>query len=40
MEAQGIDHAGRRVKVEAPIITADEYGTTAVALTISTGTDT
>ncbi len=37
MESQGIDHADRRVRVEAPVISADEYGSVAVPLTISTG---
>ena len=35
METQGIDHKDRRVHVEAPIITKDEYGAIAVPLTIS-----
>ncbi len=40
MESQGIDHANRRVKVEAPVISADEYGSVAVPLTISTNEST
>ena len=39
MEEHGIDHKDRRVTVEAPVITAGEYGTVAVPLTISTGQD-
>lgn len=35
MEERGVDHKDRRVRVEAPIITALEYGTVAVPLTIS-----
>lgn len=35
MEAHGVDHKDRRITVEAPIITAAEYGDTPVALTIS-----
>jgi 4-hydroxy-3-methylbut-2-en-1-yl diphosphate reductase len=35
MEEHGIDHKDRRVFVEPPVITSDQYGTTAVALTIS-----
>ncbi len=36
MKTHGIDHKDRRVHVEAPIITKDEYGAIAVPLTIST----
>ncbi len=35
MEENGIDHKGRRVRVEPPIITEMEYGAVAVPLTIS-----
>lgn len=35
MESHGIDHKDRRVRVEAPVITLDEYGAVAVPLTIS-----
>ena len=35
MEEHGIDHKDRRITVEAPTITADEYGDTPVPLTIS-----
>ncbi|MEM7628069.1 MAG: 4-hydroxy-3-methylbut-2-enyl diphosphate reductase [Planctomycetota bacterium] len=35
MEARGIDHRNRKVRVEAPTITAQDYGATAVALTMS-----
>ncbi len=35
MESQGVDHKDRRVLVEPPTITADEYGTIAVPLTIA-----
>lgn len=35
MESMGVDHADRKVTVEAPVITEGEYGATAVALTIS-----
>ena len=35
MEERGVDHKDRRVRVEAPVITALEYGTIAVPLTIS-----
>ncbi|GJM18003.1 MAG: 4-hydroxy-3-methylbut-2-enyl diphosphate reductase [Phycisphaeraceae bacterium] len=37
MEAHDVDHRDRRVRVEAPTITAGEYGAAAVALTISAG---
>lgn len=37
MEEHDIDHRDRRVRVEAPEITEGEYGTVAVALTISSG---
>lgn len=35
MEANGVDHRDRRVRVEPPVVTAGEYGAAAVALTIS-----
>ncbi|MGV6813492.1 MAG: 4-hydroxy-3-methylbut-2-enyl diphosphate reductase [Phycisphaerales bacterium] len=35
MEAHGIDHRDRRVHVQAPIITTQDYGSVAVPLTIS-----
>lgn len=39
MKTRGIDHRDRMVRVEAPTITAQAYGATAVALTISTESD-
>jgi len=35
MEGMGVDHADRRVTVEAPTITRGQYGATAVPLTVS-----
>ncbi|MBL4808489.1 MAG: hypothetical protein JKY43_00325, partial [Phycisphaerales bacterium] len=35
MESHGFDHKDRRVLVEAPVITQDEYGAIAVPLTIA-----
>ncbi len=35
MESHGFDHKDRRVLVEAPVITSDEYGAIAVPLTIA-----
>ena len=35
MERMGVDHQDRRVTVEAPVITPEHYGATAVPLTVS-----
>ncbi|MEQ9206620.1 MAG: 4-hydroxy-3-methylbut-2-enyl diphosphate reductase [Phycisphaerales bacterium] len=37
MEEHGVDHRDRRITIEAPTITADQYGDTPVPLTISGG---